>query len=45
MLLVANLTNTKWCKKNKEMPEPLEYGYSPESTQQGLSNEYHHERV
>ena len=41
MLLVANFANRKWCKKN----ETLVYGYSPESTQWELSNEYQHDRV
>ena len=43
MLLMANLANTKWCKK--EMAETLTHGYSSERTQQELSNEYQHARV
>ena len=45
MLLVANLANTKWCKKPWKMTETLAHVYSSESTQRELSNEYHHERV
>ena len=40
-----NLANTKWCKKFLKMIENLTYGYSSESTQQELSNEYQHDRV
>ena len=32
-------------QKNLKMTETLAYGYSCESTQQGLSNEYQHGRV
>ena len=45
MLLLANLANTKLCKKNEKMTETLAYGYSSESTPQELSNEYQHDRV
>ena len=38
MLLVADFTNTKWCKKLKKMTETLAYGYSSESTQREISN-------
>ena len=44
MLLVANLANAKWCK-NLKMTETLAHGYSSESTQRELSNEYQHGRV
>ena len=44
-LLVANLANTKWCEKTQEMTGTLVNGYSPESTRQGLSNEYQDDRV
>ena len=39
MLMVANLTNTKCCKKSEKMAETLANGYSSESTQRELSNE------
>ena len=32
-------------QKNLKMTEPLAHGYSSESTQQELSNEYQHDRV
>ena len=46
-LLVPNLANTELCKfaKNKEMTETLARGYSPESTQRVLSNEFQHDKV
>ena len=44
MLLVANLTNTKWWNALK-MTETLAHGYSSESTQKELSNGYQHGRV
>ena len=44
MLLVANLANTKW-EKIFEITETLTNGYSFESTQRELSNEYQHDRV
>ena len=31
--------------KNLKMAETLAYGYSPESSQQELSNEYQHDRI
>ena len=31
--------------KTDKMAETLAYGYSPESTQEGFSNEYQHNRV
>ena len=40
ILLVANLVNEKWCKKPEQMTKSLSQGYSSESTQQELSNEY-----
>ena len=43
MLLVANLANTKWCKKTWKMTETLAHGYSCESNRR--SNEYQHDRV
>ena len=45
MLLVANLVNRKWCKKPWQKTETLAHGYSSESTQQELSNEYQHDKV
>ena len=45
ILLVANLANRKLCKKHEKMTEMLAYGYSSESTQRELSNEYQHDRV
>ena len=45
MPLVANLAYTKWCKKTEKLNETLEYGYSSESTQRDLSNEYQQNRV
>ena len=44
MLLVANLANTKRCKILK-MIETLADGYSSDTTEQELSNEYQHDRV
>ena len=41
MLMMADLANTKWCKK---MTETLPHRYSSESTQLELSNEYQHDR-
>ena len=45
MLLVDNVANTKWCKVIWKMTETLAHGYSSESTQWELSNEYKHDRV
>ena len=45
MLLVANLGDTKLCKKPREMTETLSNGYSSESTPRELSNEYQNDRV
>ena len=45
MLLLAHLANTKWGAKTWKITETLAYGYSYESTQQELSNEYQHDRV
>ena len=45
MLLVANFANTKWCKKTEKWLETLAHGYSSESAQWELSNEYQHDRV
>ena len=45
LLLLANLTNTKWCKKLVKLTETIANGYSSESTQQELSNEYQHNKV
>ena len=45
ILLVANLANTKWCKTTRKMTETLAHGYSSESTQRELSNDYQHHRV
>ena len=45
MLLVANLAITKLWEKAERMTETLAHGYSYESTQQELSNEYQFDRV
>ena len=45
MLLVANSPNAKWCKTNWKINENMANGYSSESTQRELSNEYQHDRV
>ena len=45
MLLVANVTITKSCKTPEKMTATLAHGYSPESVQPDLSNEYQHDRV
>ena len=44
MLLKANFANTKR-EKSQKITETLAYGYSSESTQRELSNEYQHDRV
>ena len=45
MLLVANLANTKLCKKKQKITETLANGYSFDSTERELSNEYRQDRV
>ena len=45
MLLVANLTKTKRCKNLTKNTEILAHGYSSESSQRELSNEYQLDRV
>ena len=40
-----NLANTKWCKKPEKMTVTLTNGYSSESPQRELLNEYQHDRV
>ena len=45
MLLVANLAITKLYKIPEKITETLSDGYSSESTQRELSNEYQHDRV
>ena len=45
MLLVANLVYTKWWEKRRKMTKTLAHGYSSESTQWKLSNEYYNDRV
>ena len=45
MLLVANLADTKCFKIPLKMTETMAHGYSSESTQRELSNEYEHDRV
>ena len=45
MLLTAKLANTKLCKNPEKPLKPLANGYSSESAQQELSNEYQHDRV
>ena len=44
MLLVANFASTKRCK-NLKMIKALANGYSSESTQHELSNEYQYDRI
>ena len=44
MLLVANLANSMM-QNSVKMTQTLANGYSSESTQQELSNEYQHDRV
>ena len=44
MLLVANLANKNDARKNRKMTETLSNGYSSESTQRELFNEYQHDR-
>ena len=45
MLLVANFAYSKWRKNAEKLTETLAHGYSYESTQWELSNEYQHDRV
>ena len=45
MLLTAKLAKTKLCKNPEKPLKPLANGYSSESAQQELSNEYQHDRV
>ena len=45
MLLVANFSNRKWCKKAEKITENLAYGYSSESTQWEQSYEHQHDKV
>ena len=45
MLLVANLASTKGCKRKLKIIETLASGYSSESSQRELSNEYQYDRV
>ena len=45
MLLVANLANTKCCKKPIKMTESLAHMYSSKSSHRELSNEYQHDRL
>ena len=45
MLLIANLVNTKWCKKTGKITKTQAHRYSSKSTQRELSNEYQHERI
>ena len=45
MLLLANFAFIQNDAKNLKIPETLAHGYSSESTQQELSNEYQHEMV
>ena len=44
MLMVANFANTKRCKKAERNTETLAHGYSVESTQREISNNYEHDR-
>ena len=45
MLLTAKLANTNLCKDSEKLLKPLANGYSSESAQQELSNEYQRDRV
>ena len=45
MLLTAKLAWTKLCKNPEKPLKPLANGYSSESAQQELSNEYQHDRI
>ena len=45
MLLVANFGQYKMMRKTWKMSETLANGYSSESTQRELSNEYQHDQV
>ena len=45
MLLVANLVKYKMMQKNWKLSETLAHGYSSESSQWELSNEYQHDRA
>ena len=45
MLLKAKFANTKLCNNPEKPLNPLANGYSSESAQQELSNEYQHDRV
>ena len=45
MLLVANWADTKCCKPPKKLLKTLAHGYSSESSQLELSNQYKHDRV
>ena len=45
MLLTAKLASPKSCKNPEKPLKPLANGYSSESAQQELSNEYQHDRV
>ena len=42
LLVVANLANIKCCKEPCKMIETLAHGYSYESAQRELSDEYQH---
>ena len=42
---MTNSFQYKMIKKTWEITETLAYGYSSESTQRELSNEYQHDRV
>ena len=45
MLLVGYIYQYKMMQKSWKMTEILAYGYSSESAQRELSNEYQHDRV
>ena len=45
MLLLAYAAITKWCQKPLKNDCTLAHGYSSDSTQWGLSNEYQHDRI
>ena len=45
MLPASNLADAKWCEKSWKMTKTPACGYSSESTQWELSNEYQHVMV
>ena len=45
MLLVADFVEYKMMQKKLKVTETMAHGYSSESTQRELSNEYQHSKV